>query len=156
MSWKDSCQDFGKNLLGHTQQCQIQQGRDQCAGKNGDVHFCTHLAKHWLSRAILSFSLSQATYNHRFTQDDNPKYSSNHGKIHGSNAIYWWKTPAESLDLSPTEIYGMSWRSKQDKKWSLTQKRRGSHSFGKQWTEPNASSTSKHFTSRVVKLEKCH
>ena len=55
-----------------------------------------------LEHTLLPFVRDVYDTNHRFMQDNNPKHTSNHGKeFMDSNAIYWWKTPAESPDFKP-------------------------------------------------------
>ena len=50
ISWKDSCQDFGKNLLGHTQQCQI--SNKAGISVQGRMGMCT-FAHTWLNTDFL-------------------------------------------------------------------------------------------------------
>ena len=59
---------------------------------------------------------------HKFQMDNDPKHTSHYIRdFLKSNKIYWWKTPAESPDLNPTEKVRMGKPEKIPAELSLSQ-----------------------------------
>ena len=57
-----------------------------------------------LESTLLPFIHSVYPTQHRFMQDNDPKYVSGHTRCWlAQNGICWWRTPPESPDLNPIE-----------------------------------------------------
>ena len=60
-----------------------------------------------LETGLIPFVRSKFTDKHKFQQDNDPKHRSHYIKQFLENQkIEWWKTPAESPDLNPIEVWG--------------------------------------------------
>lgn len=65
-----------------------------------------------LETGLLPFLREKLPNGHKFMQDNDPKHTSRLvSEFMEREGINWWRTPPESPDCNPIEIFGMSSRS---------------------------------------------
>ena len=63
-----------------------------------------------LQNTLLPFITTVFLDGHQFQQDNDSKHASNYTQAYlVERSVNWWKTLAESPDLSPTKMFGVLW-----------------------------------------------